>query len=181
MRLFIAIELPDVVKRIFGRIRADIPGSRWVPAEQLHVTLSFLGEVDDITLKLLTEELATIQAPGFSVRFSGTGCFPNRHRPRVLWVGLEPEPLLISLASQVRKAVLACNIPQEERPFSPHITLARLRFPANREVDAFLDQSRQPEIPPITVGEFILFRSRLTPQGAIHTPIRGFPLLPSSV
>ena len=181
MRLFIAIELPDAVKMILTRLRADIPGARWVPMEQIHLTLDFLGEVDDAASKLLADELVAIRAPEFFLRFSGTGCFPNRNRPRVLWVGLEPEPLLISLASQVRKAALACTIPQEERPFFPHITLARLKFPANRDVDAFLDQSRQPEIPPIIVGEFILFQSLLTPQGAIHTPIRGFPLLPSSV
>ena len=178
MRLFVAIELPDDAKQIIGRLRADIPGSRWVPVAHLHVTLSFLGEVDDVTLKQLTEELAAIRAPEFVIRFSGTGCFPNRHRPRILWVGLEPEPLLIGLASLVRNVVLACNIPQEERPFSPHITLARLRLPASREAGEFLDQPRQTDIPPIIVSEFILFQSRLTPQGAIHTPIRRFPLLP---
>jgi 2'-5' RNA ligase len=178
MRLFIAIELPDEVKRLLGRMRGDIPGARWVPVEQLHLTLAFLGEVDDATAKLLTAELTTIQAPGFELRFSGPGCFPDRRRPRVLWVGLEQEPLLSSLASLVRKAVLSCNIPQEERPFSAHITLSRLRFPAVREVGAFLDQPQEQELPPLFVREYVLFQSRLTPQGAIHTPVKTFPLLP---
>ena len=181
MRLFIAIELPDAVKMILAQLRADIPGARWVPAGQIHLTLAFLGEVGDAASKLLTDELAAIRAPGFPLRFSGTGCFPNRNRPRVLWVGVEPEPRLYELAARVHDAVNACNIPQEERPFSPHITLARLKLPANREVEAFLDQSQQPEIPPIVAGEFILFQSLLTPKGAIHTPIRVFPFLPSSV
>lgn len=181
MRLFIAIELPDEIKRPLGRLQIDIPGARWVPAEQIHLTLAFLGEVDDDTVKRLTTELAKIQAPGFELRFSGTGCFPDRRRPRVLWVGLEPEPLLSSLASQVRDAVLACGIPQEERPFSPHITLARLKFPAAREAARFLDQPPDRRLPPVTVREFILFRSSLTPRGAIHTPIRKFPLMASVV
>lgn len=180
MRLFIAIELPEEVKRILGRLRTDIPGARWVPMEQLHLTLSFLGEVDEITAKLLTEELASIDAPGFDLRFSGTGCFPNRRQPRVLWVGLEPEPLLSNLASLVRKAVLSCDIYQDERPFSAHITLARLKLPASREAGAFLDQPQNNELPTVAVREFILFQSLLTPQGAIHTPLKSFPLIPSA-
>lgn len=176
MRLFIAIELPDAVKQILGRMRSDIPGARWVPAEQVHLTLAFLGEVADDTTKQVTHELATIQAPGFDLRFSGTGCFPNRHRPRVLWVGLEPEPHLKNIAARIHDAVKACNIPQEEHPFSPHITLARLKFPATREVGIFLESPQQQEIPPVCVREFILFQSRITSQGAIHTPIKTFPL-----
>jgi 2'-5' RNA ligase len=177
MRLFIAIELPDEIKKLLEGMRTDIPGSRWVPLEQIHLTISFLGEVDDTTVDLLTGALATIKAPGFNLCFSSTGCFPDRRRPRVLWVGLEPEPLLNSLASLVRESVLACNIPQEERPFSPHITLARLKLPTPREVDAFLDQS-QKQVPPVMVREFILFRSLLTSQGAVHTPVKTFALSP---
>lgn len=176
MRLFIAIELPDEIKRVLAGMRAEIPGSRWVPMEQIHLTLAFLGEVDEATMKRLTGELAGIQAPGFDLRFSGTGCFPDRRRPRVLWVGLQPEPLLNSLASQVHKTVLSCGIPLEERPFSAHITLARLKQPASRGVAAFLDQPHKQELPKVSVREFILFQSRLTPQGAIHIALRAFSL-----
>jgi 2'-5' RNA ligase len=149
-----------------------------VPVEQIHLTLSFLGEVDGTTLDLLSGALATIKVPGFNLCFSGTGCFPDRHRPRVLWVGLEPEPLLSSLASLVREAVLACNIPLDERPFSPHITLARLKFPTLREVGSFLDRTQKQELPPVRVREFTLFRSLLTSQGAVHTPMKTFALSP---
>lgn len=178
MRLFIAIELPDEIKRHLGGMRTGIPGSRWVPLEQIHLTLAFLGEVDDATLDLLTGALATIKTPAFNLCFSGTGCFPGRRRPRVLWVGLEPEPLLNSLASLVREAVLACNIPQADRPFSPHITLARLKFPASHEVEAFLDQTPKQVLPTVCVREFTLFQSILTSQGALHTPVKTFRLSP---
>ncbi|MGD0586172.1 MAG: RNA 2',3'-cyclic phosphodiesterase [Oryzomonas sp.] len=176
MRLFIAIELPDEIKRLLEGMRTDIPGSRWVPLEQIHLTLAFLGEVDDATIGLLTGALATIKAPGFNLYFSAPGCFPDRRRSRVLWVGLEPEPLLNSLASLVREAVLACNISQEERPFSPHITLARLKFPAQREVGVFLDQPRKRVLPPVSVREFSLFQSLLTSRGAVHTAVKTFAL-----
>jgi len=94
----------------------------------------------------------------------------------VLWAGLEPEPLLNGLAAAVREAVLACDIPLEERPFSPHITLARLRFPAPREVATFLDHPLKQISPHADIHEFTLFQSRLTFQGAVHTPVKAFAL-----
>jgi 2'-5' RNA ligase len=181
MRLFIAIELPDDLKKTLSRLRADVPGARWVPPEQLHLTLAFLGEVEEKTAGELGERLALIQTPPFQLRFSGTGCFPNRHRPRVLWAGLEPNPRLTHLAARVHEAVLACGIPQEERPFSPHITLARLKFPAVREIDVFLTMPQKLKIPPFTVREITLFQSRLTSLGAVHIPVGTFPMTGADV
>ncbi|NTV48815.1 MAG: RNA 2',3'-cyclic phosphodiesterase [Geobacteraceae bacterium] len=181
MRLFIAIEIPDELKKKISCLHVDIPGARWVPAEQIHLTLAFLGEVEEGAVELLKTELALIHSPEFKLCFSGTGCFPGRHRPRVLWIGVEPHPHLKKLAAMVREAVLACGIPQEERPFSPHITLARLKFPASRESGAFLDQPEKPKFTPFRVREFTLFQSRLTSQGAVHIPIRNFTLPPSGV
>jgi 2'-5' RNA ligase len=94
----------------------------------------------------------------------------------VLWIGLVPHPYLRHLAAGIHEAVLACGIPQDERPFSPHITLARLKPSPSRTFDAFLDQNRNLKLPPCSVRKFTLFQSRLTPQGAVHTPLRSFPL-----
>lgn len=176
MRLFIAIELPENIKKEFARMRGDIPGARWVAAEQIHLTLAFLGEVEEATGERLTAELSRIHSQAFKLRFAGTGCFPDRRRPRVLWVGLEPEPLLTKLVNQVRSAVLACGIPQEERPFSPHITLARLKAAPSHACDSFLDPRHTPKLPPVAVGQFTLFQSRLNPHGAEHIPLTHIPL-----
>lgn len=176
MRLFVAVELPDELKQALVGLRADIPGAHWVPAEQIHLTLAFPGEVDQMTSERLISELARIRSPLFQLRLSGTGCFPDRRRPRVLWIGVEPQPLLMDLATQVQAAVLFCGIPQEERPFSAHITLARLKLPASRECGAFLDRYPNLKLMSFLVREFILFESRLTRQGAIHTPIKNFLL-----
>jgi len=176
VRLFIAIELPAELKSALGRLRVDIPGARWVPPEQIHLTMAFLGEVEEDMLGPLMGELARIHSPAFRLRFSGTGCFPDRRRPRVLWIGLQPEAHLQQLAAKVRAALQPCGIPQEERPFSPHITLARLNMAPPRAADTFLDQQQKLKLPPFFVQEFSLFQSRLTPQGAQHTPLRGFPL-----
>ncbi len=176
MRLFIAIDLPEEPSKKLAGLRAEIPGVSWVPPEQLHLTLSFLGEVAVGICAQLTAELVKIGAPGFDLHFTATGCFPDRRQPRVLWAGLAAAPRLIALAQQINNAVTICGISQEVRPFSPHITLARCRQPAGKEVGAFLDQQRRLKLPPFRVREFILFQSLLTAKGAIHTPLGQFPL-----
>lgn len=176
MRLFIAIELPENVKKALAKLRVDIPGARWVPAEQIHLTLAFLGEVDEITLTCLTEALTRIRIPEFQLCFSGSGCFPNLHRPRVLWLGLKQEAHLLDLACRVREAVQSCGIPQEDRPFSPHITLARLKLSPSREFYEFIESTKTLKIPSLRVPEFTLFQSLITQQGAEHIPLRSFSL-----
>jgi RNA 2',3'-cyclic 3'-phosphodiesterase len=175
-RLFIAIDLPEVVRQELCRLNVPIPGSRWVPADQLHLTLAFLGDVGEERVAGLARALGQVSAAPFRLRFDRLGCFPSRARPRVLWVGLKPEPLLISLADRLRELLRASDIPQEERPFSPHITLARLKLPAARECASFLDRPLALERTSVPVVEFILFESRLTAAGAIHTPLKRFPL-----
>ena len=181
MRLFIAIEIPDDLKKMIVRLHVEIPGARWVPAEQIHLTLAFLGEVEESALEKLVRELARIDLPEFRLSFSGTGCFPDRRRPRVLWVGVEPHPHLQALAAAVREVLLACGVPREARSFSPHITLARLKIPASGEAAAFFDRPEVLKLPPFPVREFILFQSRLTPQGAVHSPVGNFALAAAKI
>jgi 2'-5' RNA ligase len=176
VRLFIAIDLPVELKKNLGKLHRDIPGARWVPAAQIHLTLAFLGEVEEATAWRLSAELARIQLPSFTLTLTGPGCFPHRQRPRVLWVGLAPEAGFANLVAAVQSAIRDCVLPVEERPFTAHITLARLRFPAAREAGTFLDQPLPPQLPTLPVREFILFESRLSPQGVEHRPLTSFPL-----
>ena len=180
MRLFIAIEIPDELKSALGKLHSGIAGARWVPEEQLHLTLAFVGEVDAAASDLLSERLAGISSEGFILHFSRLGCFPNNRKPRVIWAGLEPEPLLGRLVSLVRQAALDTGILLEERPFAPHITLARFRQPPGREIGPLVSQLQLPKLQPVIVEDFILYCSSLTASGAIHTPLRHFPLLPAN-
>lgn len=181
MRLFIAIELPTGLKNELDRLRTDIPGARWVPREQLHLTLAFLGEVDEETAGRLIAQLATIRADSFTLTFSGIGSFPDRQRPRVVWIGVKTEPNLHRLAAAVRQSVLAAGIFLENRPFSPHLTLARLKLPAAAELGAFLERQSRIFLKAFPVQEFTLFQSRLTSQGAVHNPVRRFPLTAADI
>lgn len=153
-----------------------IPGARRVPPEQIHLTLAFPGDVEEAVTECLCDELSRIRISRFDLRCAGVGCFPGRQRPRVLWAGVEPEQRLLALAAAVQSALAACGIPLEERHFSPHITLARLKQPQPHGADRFL--AGPPGVfPPFSVGEFILFQSILSSSGAQHIPLRRFPLV----
>lgn len=175
-RLFIAIDLPEEVREKLLGLRVPIPGARWVPAGQLHLTLAFPGEVDEERQQRLVGMLERVKAPPFRIGFDRAGCFPGPGKPRVLWVGVKPEPKLCSLAERLRELLRACDIPQEERPFFPHVTLARLRQPAARECAPFLCQRIGRDCPTVSVEEFMLFESRLSSAGALHIPVRRFRL-----
>ncbi len=179
MRLFIAIDLPDQVKNRLLGLRADIPGARWVPVEQLHLTLAFLGEVDEEQCKTVAAELGKIRSSGFKLRFNRLGCFPHHRQPRVLWAGLDPEPLLLKLVRLVQKTALDCNILPDERPFAPHITLARFKQPSAEEVGIYLGRHSLLKLEPLVVSDFFLFQSQLSSMGAVHTPLERFSLLES--
>ncbi len=167
MRLFVAIDLPDPVKDQLLALKTPIPTARWVKREQMHLTLFFIGETQQ--LAAIKAALAGIQAAPFQLTLLGIGRFPSQQRrpPRVLWVGVGAQPALPALQQQVTTALLAVGCQADDRPFSPHITLARLKttqpLPA---MDAFLKQHPQWTIPAIHVNAFVLFSSTLTPQGA---------------
>lgn len=179
MRCFIAIELSPELKGQLALLTAGIDAVRPVPPEQLHLTLAFLGEQDETTISALSERLAACSAATFSLHPSRCGCFPDRRHPRVLWIGFRPEALLDSLARTVGQAATDCGIVLEERNFTPHITLARVRQPARPDITSFL-ASPCAEIAPFEVCSYQLFQSRLTAHGAIHTRLRSFDLITSA-
>lgn len=175
MRLFVAIDLPDPQRRLLAAVRGELPGLRWVRPEQLHLTLAFLGEVQQETCAPLSSLLAQVNFAPFRLDFGRLGCFPSRGLPRVLWVGLQPQPQLLQLARSVSSAAVSCGLALEARPFFPHITLARCKEPDRQAVTALLDSQLLEELPPFWVQEFLLFESRLTSQGAVHQVLQRYP------
>ncbi len=165
MRLFVAIDLPDPVKDQLDTLQTPIPTARWVKRQQMHLTLNFLGETDRI--QDIKDVLASVVAPPFVMTLSGAGRFPKRQKqpPRVLWVGVDAEPALDQLHKTVTTVLAGIGFVPEDRSFNPHITLARLktREPLP-EVDAFLGTHGLFRTPAISITEFILFSSVLSPQ-----------------
>lgn len=181
MRLFLAVELPEAVKeplaRGLGALKRQLPTARWVRADGVHVTLKFLGEqpaelVERLAATLLPalERLAPVE-----VRLGGGGFFPNERRGRVAWVGGEASGL-DGWARAIEDACTGLGLEPEPRPFSLHLTLARLEHPwAPPVIERFLAEVARWRLPAFTAREVVLFSSDLQPGGAVYTALRRFP------
>lgn len=167
-RLFVAVDLPDRVQAALAEICHGLPEAKWVVPAQLHLTLRFIGAADEALFKAIKGELAGVTAAAFSLKLRGVGCFPPHRAPHVLWVGLGSNTPLLQLQQQVEQALARAGIPAEQRPFSPHITIARFRDVAKARVTAYLAAASQFETEPFPVDEFYLYSSTLTREGASH-------------
>jgi 2'-5' RNA ligase len=174
MRLFVGIEVDDAVKRYIydvsmalkaklGRMRAS-----WVREENYHITLMFIGEVPENEVDIIDEKLSTIDASKFSITLNVLGSFGKP--PRVLWLGVEENDTLRNLADQVNKLLGG-----DTSRFHPHITLARIKsgVPCN-----FRDTLNTTKVRKATwdVDRFVLFKSTLSPNGSVYTPIKTYAL-----
>jgi 2'-5' RNA ligase len=168
-RLFVAIDLPDEVKKRIAAISGNLPGARWVPGEQLHLTLRFIGDVDVATFKAVKTALTQVSTQPFSLQLRGVGHFPPGKQPRVLWVGMEESRPLLELQERVEAALITAGIAPDERRFSPHITIARLKETPVPLVVAFEELHCAFLAGPFHGDTFHLYASTLTRDGAIHT------------
>jgi 2'-5' RNA ligase len=182
MRLFLALELPDEVRAALGdlqrRLRAECRGWRWVAPGGIHLTLRFLGEVaaEDDRRQRAAWRAAAAAFPQLRLRLGGIGVCPGPSRPRVLWAGIEDRserPRLGELAAALESAARGAGFAPEERPFRPHLTLAR----AEREGRATAPPAGGgPAAAEFPCGRVTLFRSELLPTGARYTVLEEFPL-----
>ena len=176
-RLFVAIDLPEEVRNAICDIGRDLPGARRVPKEQLHLTLRFIGEASDETFRGIRTALAGVEGKGFRLALRGVGHFPPGKPPRVLWVGLEECATLMALQQEVELAMVNAGIPPEERRFSPHLTLARLKETPPHLVASLEERFKDFGTGPFPVTEFHLYSSALTRAGAIHTREQTYRLV----
>jgi 2'-5' RNA ligase len=187
LRLFVACALPDEMRRALGRIQDDLRSAlgggrlRWVRPEAIHVTLKFLGEVEESRVDEIASALATAVEP-FELRLSasgGLGGFGGA-RLRVVWVGLEGDVEgLASLAGRVETALAPLGFPSERRPFAAHLTLARVpdQVPSaeRRQLASLVERYRLPPPPSMVLTEVHLMRSILGPGGAVYHRLASFP------
>ena len=179
VRAFLAIPLPqqlkDVVKTVQRNLRAQIPDARWVRPENLHLTLHFFGDVKQETLEKIKVSVLSVKGckRPFPVEVKGLGAFPNRHRPRILWLDLEPKDQLRQLHENCREQLQQAGLVTESRPYSPHLTIGRLRQRKScltdlNELSASLGGKL---VGRFSVDRLILFESRLHTGGAEHIPL----------
>lgn len=177
MRLFIALTLPQDVRKALASLCAGLPGARWVPPENMHITLRFLGELSGDVIDDVDAGLAGISAPAFSIALAGVGHFGNGARPRAIWAGVAREPALIHLHDKIESAVVRAGLPPDGQKFAPHVTLSRPKGTPIPKLQDFLTAHSLFRTPSWEVSHFTLFSSFLSHTNAIYREERRYPLL----
>lgn len=179
-RLFVALELPHTIKIALAGYVAPLQqlsrGVRWVKAENVHLTLKFLGDTPTAKLSAIQNTLATVcnNFASLALEIAGAGVFPNARRPQVLWVGLnDASGQLGKLAQEIDAHLHQLGFPRETRPFSPHVTIGRVR---DTRVDAVTKEMLEHPFPPheMICTDCTLMRSELQRDGSIYTPVQKF-------
>ena len=185
IRSFLAFELPEGIKKTVARISGEIRHSdldaRWVKPENIHLTVVFMGNINSDDLGRLTAEVEDVCSGYgiFDIALKGMGCFPNRHRPRVLWMGLDGNLDRMSrFRDDLQESLKAFGIKGERRGFKPHLTLARFRSmrKTGSELEDILKVYEALESTFESVSELFLFKSELKPGGAVYTKLKSWPL-----
>src|SRR5438477_899031 len=169
-RLFVAIDLPDNLAESLVALDPHYRGLIFSAPSQIHLTLAFFAAVDPATADLLEEKLAAISFRAFFLPVTGLGTFPKKGTPHVLWIGVgHAHPHLFQLHKRVNEAALSCNLPIEERAWTPHFTIARAHGISSAMMKSFLKKHGDYDAGLIHVEEFRLYSSKLTAAGPIHT------------
>lgn len=173
-RLFVALDPPESVRAALIALRADLSGARWSAPEQMHLTLVFLGGVDEARVTGIETALADVTSGPITVALERLEAFPNRRAPHVLVARVAASPALLGLQMQIARGLGTVGITLETRPFRPHLTLARLKHPDREGVRDFLSQPCPERTFEVTA--FHLYASALTPEGSHYWQIRSFAL-----
>jgi RNA 2',3'-cyclic 3'-phosphodiesterase len=158
-RLFTGLEIPAAIRTRLSLIRAPLNGAKWVGQDNMHITLRFVGDVDERTADEFAAALGGISAAPFTVSICHAGAFGGRD-PRVLWAGVEGGEALDALYRANERAARAAGLPPDPRSFKPHVTLARMRGVRHGAVARFLEENGALRAEPFVARRFVLFSAR---------------------
>lgn len=176
MRLFVGLELPFALREALGSLRHGLHGARWVPPENYHLTLRFLGETPNHVAEEVDHALASLRARPFALALAGTGLFERGGRTGTLWVGVDRTPALDHLQNKIETALQRAGLPAEKRRFQPHVSLARVDTVAPDHLAAWIATNNLFRTTPIAVACFTLFSSQLGHDQAVYTPEMEYEL-----
>lgn len=182
VRCFVAIEIPEpiqaLLKPVQTRLQSEVRKASWTKQGNFHLTLKFLGDVKTEAVDAISkavQNVANTQTP-FSIEPGGIGAFPTLARPRVIWIGVKHGAATVShIAKAVNLELKRLGFPTDNR-FHPHLTLGRLRTPANlKPLKSVLEKYDTIDGAIVNVNEIIVMQSQLHPNGAIYTPLNVCP------
>ncbi|HAA93264.1 MAG TPA: RNA 2',3'-cyclic phosphodiesterase [Rhodospirillaceae bacterium] len=176
IRLFVGLALPEANCLRLASLGGGVPGARWIAPENMHVTLKFLGDVENGAAEDIDSALATVACHPVQLRLKGVGFFGQPRNARILWAGVEESETLIRLYAKIEAALEAIGIARETRNFAPHVTLARLKKSPAGRLESFVAEHGLFSDGPVEISSFALFSSYLASSGAIYTPEAIYPL-----
>lgn len=177
LRLFFGVPIPSSARDALDRIAEGVPHARWVPEDNYHVTLSYLGEVPARKLEEVEAAARAVRTQPFTLSLESVGVFPRRPPARVLWAGVRAEPLLLRLQRRIERELAELGFLPEARKFHPHVTLARLAPDASREaVSDWLAHHLSFRVAEFPVTRFHLYASVRTPGGSQYEVCSVYPL-----
>ncbi|MCC6719272.1 MAG: RNA 2',3'-cyclic phosphodiesterase [Acetobacteraceae bacterium] len=177
MRLFVGLDLPWETRQRLAQLGGGgVPGARWVPIENYHLTLRFIGEVPKFRAEEIDIALDALRARRFSLELAGVGTFAKAGRDTTLWIGVAGNPALAHLAGKIETALQRAGLPPERRRFRPHVTLARLDNAPPDKLASFVQAHNLFRSAPIAIEHFTLFSSLLGKEASVYMPEVEYPL-----
>ena len=174
-RLFTALEIPADVGQSLAMLRGGLPGARWVQPENYHLTLRFIGDVDDDVAREIAFMLGKVRRAPFELRLDGLSSFGGR-RPRAVVAGAAASPPLMEMQAEHERLIQRVGLEPEGRKYTPHVTLARLRNLSSQQVADYLSMRAAFRSTPFPVSRFVLFSSRDSIGGGPYVLEAAYPL-----
>jgi RNA 2',3'-cyclic 3'-phosphodiesterase len=174
-RIFTGLELPTEISQSLAMLRGGLPGARWIDPEDYHLTLRFIGDVDDVVAHEVASLLGKISRPALELRFDGLSSFGGR-RPRAVIATLDQTTALMELQAEHERLMQRVGLEPEGRKFTPHVTLARLRDSSSRQVADYLATRPFLASLPFRVSRFVLFSARASVGGGPYVVEAAYPL-----
>lgn len=175
-RLFTAIELPGDVRIRLTGLRGGLRGARWIEPDNYHLTLRFIGDIDDRSADEVAEALDRVTARNVTVRLRGLGSFGSK-KPHSVWARVDPEPGLMELQAEHERILQRIGLEPERRRYTPHVTVARLKGASATDVASWLAVRGDFEAPAFIAQRFVLMSSRASVGGGPYVVEEGYPLI----
>jgi 2'-5' RNA ligase len=174
-RIFTGLEVPAAVGQSLAMLRGGLPGARWIDVENYHITLRFIGDVDDSIAREVASLLGRVRRRSFEIRLEGVASFGGR-KPRAVIAPVASSQSLMELQAEHERLMQRVGLPPEGRKYTPHVTLARLRDSSSRDVAAYLAERAPFRSQPCEVSRFVLFSARASVGGGPYLVEESYPL-----
>jgi len=174
-RLFVALPIPLTQRERLRGICCGVRQAGWLSDENFHLTLRFIGEVEEPEVAYIISALSSVRLPQFELRVSGVGHFKSGHKITSLWAKVKMSSALVSLHERIEKVLRRHGLNPDSRKFIPHVTLAKLKNASPVHVRDWLQNNGSFHIPPFNIVGFRLYESYRSNRSAIYTPIHEFP------